>query len=215
MGKRILLVEGKDDQHVIWNLCKVRGVPETFTVECPELKESEEDAGGIENLLDSIPARLDTSDLECLAAVIDANDKGASARWQAIRDRLRNAGHAHIPETHSPAGTVVDLSDGIRFGVWVMPDNHSNGMIEDFVARMIREDDDMLIRVDDFLESIPEQKRRFTQKHQPKARIHSWLAVQKEPGKPMGQAIGTKKYLNADKAIVQPFLDWIKNALIN
>lgn len=220
MTRRILLVEGKDDQHVMWNLFDVRRVPEKFVVETPDPSGNDSNGGGVEKLLDSIPTRLRTADLERLAVVVDADDD-PNAKWQAIRGRLRDAGVSDVPEMPLPVGTIVELllppepRKPIRFGAWIMPNNHSMGMIEDFVAQMIREDDDMLPMVDGFLESIPTEQRRFSQAHRSKARIHTWLGVQKEPGKPMGQAIGTKKYLDASKEVVQPFLNWVTDALIN
>lgn len=44
-----LIVEGKNDQHVIWALCEQHDVEETFLVE---------DIGGVTDLLNSIPVRL-------------------------------------------------------------------------------------------------------------------------------------------------------------
>ena len=219
MAKRVLLVEGKDDQHVLWNLFKVRTIPDAFVVETPNLTNDNADNGGVETLLDSIPTRLRTADLECLAVMVDADDN-ATDRWLAIRQRLVNAGMDNIPRVPSTGGTILELllppepRRPIRFGAWIMPNNQSEGMIEDFVAQMIRKDDDMLPRVDDFLESIPEQQRRFIPNHQSKARIHSWLAIQEGPGKPMGQAIGAKKYLDTNQSGVDSFLNWINNALI-
>jgi hypothetical protein len=46
-----------------------------------------------------------------------------------------------------------------------------------------------------------------------KALIHTWLAWQKEPGQPMGQAI-TAKALQSDTAIAAKFVDWL-NQLFN
>jgi hypothetical protein len=227
MGKRILLVEGQDDQHVMWNLFGVREVPETFAVEratqqqTAEQDENSETNGGAEVLLESIEGSLLEVELECLAIVIDANHKGPAARWQAVRSRLTNAGYTGIPEEHDPAGTVFELSllpqspRTVRFGVWVMPDNESTGMLEDFVAAMIREDDEMLPFVDRFLDSIPAAERRFRSQHRPKARIHAWLAVGERPGRPMGQAIKADAQLDANHPAVQPFLDWVQAALVN
>ena len=115
MGKRILLVEGPDDQHVMWNLFEVRAIPETFKVECPkeqvpEDSERQQTLGGDAILLDSIRTWLKEADLECLAVIIDANDKGPEARWQSIRDRLAHAGYAGIPNGHNEQGTIVELS---------------------------------------------------------------------------------------------------------
>lgn len=226
MSERILLVEGRDDQHVIWNLLAVREVPEKFKVERPTLdrdsgKDREDEAnGGDTVLLDSIPWWLLRTGLECLAIVVDANDKGPEARWQSIRMRLLNQGYNEIPEKHSDNGTIFELSlrprtpRSVRFGVWIMPDNRSEGMLEDFVARLIREDDDMLPSVDRFLRSIPANQRRFKKQHEPKARIHLWLAVSERPGRPMGQAIKADRQLDANSAEVQPFLDWLTAVLI-
>jgi len=221
MGKRILLVEGPDDQHVIWNLFEVRAIPETFKVECPvEDNDMQETQGGDAVLLDSIRSRLKETDLECLALIIDANGKGPRSRWESIRDRLTHAGYTDIPVEHNEQGTVVELSlrprtpRSVRFGAWIMPDNRSEGMLEDFVAGLIRDHDSMLPLVDRFLRSIPADQQRFSPAHQPKARIHSWLAVSDRPGRPMGQAIKADKYMNAHHPSAQPFLDWIQRALL-
>ena len=233
MGKRILLVEGTDDQHVMWNLFDVRKVPERFKVlmpnedyesahkddYAPEQKAAE--GGGVEALLMAVPTRLKEADLECLAVVLDADDKGPAARWGAIRKRLVRAGYQSIPEAYCGQGAVFEVSlrpqtpRSVRFGAWVMPDNHSPGMLEDFVAQMIRQQDSMLPRVDQFLTSIPRDERRFSEAHWSKARLRTWLAVSELPGRPMGQAIKADEYIDARHPSVQPFLDWIQKALVD
>jgi len=227
MGMRILLVEGDDDQHVMRNLFGVRQIPETFRVERPKpegaLDQGREakEGDGDTVLLESIPRWLLETEIECLAVVIDANNKGAEARWQSIRSRLLNSGYHDVPEKHDPAGTVFALPHRsitprtIRFGVWIMPDNKSPGVLEDFVAGMIHEGDEMLSRVDAFLGSIPPDERRFSDAHQPKARVHCWLAVSERPGRPMGQAIQADRHLDANHPSVGPFLDWINRAMVD
>ncbi len=229
MAVRILMVEGNDDQHVMWSLfnhlpenpgifvCKPGDEPDFRDPGQVKLGSSE--GGGVDGdtrLLESIPARLVTSDLERLAVVIDSDDKGPQARWDAIRQQLDNEGYKNLAKNPIPEGTILQLPSvrgrkPLRFGVWIMPDNRSKGMLEDFVAKMIRDDDDMLPLVKDFLKSIP--KPHFSSTHRPKARIHSWLAVQKEPGTRMGLAI-TREYLDANRKAVKPFLKWITDALI-
>ena len=221
MSKRVLLVEGKDDQHVMWNLFEVREIPQVFAVECPGAEDAADSNGGIDRLLEAFPRRLLESDLQRLAVVLDANDKGPAARWDAIRQRLVGKRYEGMPKTIRDEGTVFDVAlrrqtpRSIRFGVWIMPDNRSPGMIEDFVARLIREDDDMLLLVDRFLESIPKQVRRFGQAHRSKARVHTWLSVSERPGRPMGQAIASDKHVNTHHPMVQRFLDWIRASLID
>jgi hypothetical protein len=223
MGRRVLLVEGQDDQHVVWNVCKARDVREDFKVEHPGSQEAAGGDGGAERLLESIRWQMTRSDLERLAVVIDADDKGPEARWEAIRARLPASEDGEVPTKLPSHGAICEIPlpntpRSVRFGAWIMPDNCSQGMLEDFVARMIREDDDMLPRVDGFLNGIPEGKCRFSPAHYAKARIHSWLAIQKDPGKPMGQAIGTQgssQGLDTSCETVNDFLAWVRNALID
>ncbi|MGH2495980.1 MAG: DUF3226 domain-containing protein [Ktedonobacteraceae bacterium] len=54
-----------------------------------------------------------------------------------------------------------------------------------------------------------EEDYRFRNAHESKARIHTWLAWQKEPGKPMGQAI-TARYLDADALHARQLIAWIR-----
>jgi hypothetical protein len=228
MGRRILLVEGKNDRFVVDNLRDVHGIARsTFEVEMPRTAEEAEginasqQEGGDRILLDSLPWRLATSDLECLAVVIDADTNGPISRWTSIRDRLLKAGYEGVPENHVAEGTVFELSlrprtpRSVRFSVWIMPDNRSPGMLEDFVVRLIREDDATLPFVDRFLDSIPPDRRRFSPTHRPKARIHSWLAVSDTPGRPMGLAIKADKLLDGKHPSVSPFIAWIRRALLD
>ena len=224
MGRRILLVEGDDDQHVMWNLFQRRDVPERFRVEQPVPERSadgERASGGDTVLLESLDDWLLESDLECLAVVLDADEKGVESRWQSIRHRLLNVGQFQLPQNHAETGIVVDLSlrprspRSIRFAAWIMPDNRSRGMLEDFVIRLIRGDDAMLARVDNFLNSIPSAECRFSSAHLPKARIHTWLAISERPGRPMGQAIASDKYIDVNHPSVAIFLDWVRRALVD
>jgi hypothetical protein len=53
----------------------------------------------------------------------------------------------------------------------------------------------------------------FAQKkpiHKSKARIHTWLAWQEDPGTPMGLAI-TKSYLDTNQELCNLFVNWLNN----
>lgn len=212
MGRRLLLVEGKDDIHVVRHLCKAHGI-DIASVEIAEPADHDGDGeGGVQRLLEQVPVRLKESDLERLGVVLDA-DQDLEARWAQLRDRLRRAGYAGVPDRPASEGTVVVFQHelcSIRFGVWLMPNNRLPGMLEDFLAFLVSPDDRMMPRVDGFLASIPSEDRVFPL---PKARIHSYLAVQKEPGKPLGLAI-TCGYLNARQETVYPFLNWLRTVLV-
>ncbi len=218
MGKRVLLVEGNDDEHVVRHLCKAHCIDVDFNIE-PVKGDPELDGGeqgeGIEYLLDQVPIRLKESEVERVAVLVDA-DTNAQSRWEQLRDRLRKAGHENVPDKPAEEGTIMDLTDDsetVRLGVWIMPNNRLPGMLEDFAALLVPEDDKMMPHVERFLDGIPSEDRLFTNAHLPKARIHSYLAVQKKPGQPLGVAV-TARYLDAGRDVVQPFLTWLTETLI-
>ena len=87
-------------------------------------------------------------------------------------------------------------------------------MLENFVAFLVPEEDDLMPVVDETLAGIESRKlNRYSIVHHDKARIHTWLAWQESPGTPMGMAV-TKKYLTTTPEICQDFVDWL-NLLFN
>jgi hypothetical protein len=204
VAQRLLLVEGSDDRHVVYALLTAHSVPHVFEVLQLE---------GVERLLDSIPQQLKAADRERLAVLLDA-DEDLDKRWRQLKGRLEREGHGNLPETPGAEGTIVGLSTGVRFGVWLMPDNRLPGMLEDFVRLLVPTQDTLFPRVDAFLASIPEEERLFPEARRPKARIHTWLGIQEEPGKPLGQAI-TARYLDPHSPHVEPFLKWLRAAMVD
>lgn len=206
--KQSLMVEGNDDLHVISALCQKFDVPETFDIV---------DSKGIDPLLDTLPVSLKgPAETKAIGIVIDA-DTDMAARWNAVRKVLTDCGmYGDIPESCPSEGLILDptLPDDIRFGAWLMPDNSSDGMLENFITLLIPDNDKLLATVDRTLTEIERDKlARYSMVHHEKARIHTWLAWQKSPGTPMGQAI-TKHYLTTEPAICGLFIDWL-NRLFN
>lgn len=199
-----LLVEGKDDRHVIWALCEQHQLPETFSVEVPQ----EDDAPGIEALLSGLSARLKEKNLRTLGIVMDA-DQDLLARWQAVRDRLNASGYQNIPKRPPAEGWVYAQPELPRVGVWLMPNNQLSGMLEDFVAQLVPQNDELWPKAELVLQEIEQAGLNcYTLVHRPKALIHTWLAWQHSPGRPMGQAI-TAQVLSYDSAIAQTFVRWL------
>ncbi len=198
--KKILLVEGKDDKHVIINLCAERCVPD-FTIQAME---------GIERLLTSFPTQLEGSDIGVLGVVVDA-DTDLSARWHSLRDRLVEKGYQHVPDEPDPTGAILcPPRDSLlpRVGVWIMPDNQTNGTLEDFLRFLVPDGSRLFEHVESSVDSIPADERRFKDAAKPKALIHTWLAWQEEPGKPLGQAI-TARYLDSGVSQVNTLVAWL------
>lgn len=146
-----LLVEGKNDRHVIWALYQQYQLPETFSVEVPQ----EEGTEGVEALLNGLPERLKAENLRTLGIVVDA-DRNLSARWQSIKDKLSSIGYRDIPQSPPPEGWVCTPSDPYlpRVGVWLMPNNQLPGMLEDFVAYLIPPGDTLYPRAESILQEL-------------------------------------------------------------
>jgi hypothetical protein len=204
VGKRVLLVEGKDDEHVVRALAGSHGISR----DAFEIRVKDNDS----QLIESIPVELKGSDVERLAAILDADEEGVERRWDQLRNRLGQAACVKMPDRPDSTGTLFKIPDGPSLGIWLMPNNQLPGMLEDFLSFLVPEDDRLLPQVDHFLVGVT--PRLFHDVHLPKARIHSWLAIQEEPGKPFGTAI-TAKFLRADRDTVQPFIAWLRRALVD
>jgi hypothetical protein len=210
---KVLLVEGKNDQHVIWHLCEQHQLPEEFYVDTPT---NTDDVGGVEFLLNDLAARRKTPGLKTLGIVVDA-DLDMSARWEAVRNRLIQLGYANLPNNMPKEGLVhehVVVPDSKlllpKVGVWIMPDNQATGILEDFVKLMIPDDDRLLPRAEKVLREIEAEKLSlYSEVKYPKALIHTWLAWQESPGMPMGQSI-TARVLRHDAAIATLFVNWLR-----
>jgi Protein of unknown function (DUF3226) len=199
--RKILLVEGNDDEHVIKHVCGARGVQDL-----DEIKPQ----GNVEQLLENLPVRLKESDVEILGVVIDA-DTDIAARWRSLRDRLAKAGYRNVPAYPLADGTIVDPPSRTllpRVGIWIMPNNQTKGILEDFLRFLVPEDSRLFEHVQSSVTNIPKGEQRFNQLAKPKAIIHTWLAWQKEPGKPFGTAI-TARYLDPNVKQVDVFISWM------
>ncbi|MCC7430572.1 hypothetical protein IT568_07010 [bacterium] len=192
---KILLVEGVDDFHVVCAILKKYQIPETFSVENTE---------GVEKLFEQIPTRLLQSEIQTLGILIGA-DTNLKKRWKQLKTKLPN-----LPEKPNPSGTIFTQGE-IKVGIWLMPDNNLDGMLEDFICSLVPADDKLMPFVEETLQNLKDKKlQNFKEIHCSKAKIHTWLAWQKTPGTPLGLAI-TKKYLDEKNNKCLPFLEWLKN----
>jgi hypothetical protein len=206
-AKNILLVEGKDDQHVLVHLSSNRGGPRFDEVLPHE---------GDTKLLDAIPVRLKAAGDEAIVGIVMDADTDLDARWQSLRDRLVKLGYAVVPASPVADGTIVERPEGEflpRVGIWIMPDNQTRGILEDFLQFLVPTGSKLFGHEKTSVATIPEGERRFSQLAEPKALIHAWLAWQEEPGKAMGTAI-TARYLDPNVAQVDVLVSWLNRLFL-
>lgn len=196
--RAILMVEGKNDHAVIACLLEHYHAAESFAIKPME---------GIDRLLEALPVQIEGSELERLGVIVDADDD-LDARWSSLRNVLVKAGYT-VPVQPDPEGLVVSVWRQPTVGVWLMPDNTVPGMLEHFVSFLVPSNDPLWPRAGECVDRIPADERRFSSQHEIKARVHTWLAWQEDPGTPMGQAI-TKCYLDGEAPHAQRLLAWLR-----
>ena len=199
-----LLVEGNDDQHVVWALCEKHNVPESFDVI---------DCESVENVLKAFEVRMKMGDNnQCIGIVVDA-DVNLKGRWDSIISILKKTGKYDCEAIELPQdGLILEPIDNTypKVGIWLMPDNNQNGMLEDFMAALATPDDALMKKSEDVLSELEtEGIQKYKPVHRSKAKIHTYLAWQDAPGRPMGQAI-TANILNADSELAVKFTEWLK-----
>lgn len=202
-GPRVLLVEGRTDCHVVLALCAACGVPETFG-----LYQCDSDDGVLRrlNALMLAPDRP-----RVIGVMLDADKPEAcpsvSSRWDSIKSTLKRHGY-DVPAQPDATGSIIPpLPNKPSVGVWLMPDNREPGMLEDFLLGMVAES------AKDTVSRCIEVARTdgissFREAHYSKAMIHTYLAWQDEPGRPLGQCI-TCKTLEPGTATARLFTDWL------
>lgn len=194
-----ILVEGQDDYHAISHLLRFYNLDTQVTIQPKE---------GINNLLESLEVELMQRAETRLGIIVDA-DVDIASRWQSLSHRLLRSGYGAIPPQPNPEGTILKQAERPLVGIWLMPDNTLSGMLEDFIGLLIPLGDVLWPMAKESVQQVIVKDRRFPQTQVMKANVHTWLAWQEEPGKPMGQAI-TKHYLKADAPHAKQLISWIR-----
>jgi len=199
-ANKILLTEGDTDCHVIASLCSHYKLEKDLFgfFSC----------GSYTKVLKKANALLSLDGeqkKQTIGIVLDA-DTSVASRWQAIKNKLKDYEYP-IPDKPNIGGTILNYSSLPRLGIWLMPNNIDVGMLEDFCLLLVEENKkavaDECINI-----AIKKNATTFKEVHKAKALIHTYLAWQDEPGKPIGQAI-TAKILEPSYPISLEFKKWL------
>lgn len=215
---RILLVEGQDDRHLIWQICRkepslfstTRVGHEFMTVTLLHQGTTFQiiEKGNRREVVNSIRSEVLKSDVEAVGILVDA-DASVTGCWNSITNGFARTG-VTLPAGPTAGGTIISKSGDLpRIGIWMMPDNVSSGEVENFVLGMISTGDTVWPLSQNYIDRIPLTQRKFanTRTKIDKAKLHAWLAARKEPGR-MGAAVGAAD-LSVNASQCQQFLKWI------
>lgn len=208
-GKKVLLVEGNTDCHVVMAICGAHNVENNLF--------GLYDCGSDEQAIRRLNALIAAPESEqplTIGLMLDADQQGAEGRWQRITRKLQGKPYA-FPPSPVPNGTIIDASEPgyPRLGFWLMPNNQTTGMLEDFIKEMIPAAHvDLIERC--LLIARDEGCATYKPVHQAKAVVHTYLAWQDEPGHPIGQSI-TARVLKPQTPTAHQFTGWLAALFTN
>lgn len=204
-----LLVEGVDDLHSVIHLLKRHDYDwDDIGIVRPYVHET----GSLNDLLAELPVTL-KGPYERIGILVDANGSSQN-RWAQIRDRAKQAG-LDLPKAPDLTGTVVPgLRPGSRVGVWLMPDNTSPGRLEDFLHKLVPENDPVWPLADEIVQEARKRGARCKEGDHLKSRLHTWLAWQERPGIPFGTALEAKVFRHDTEEALR-FVAWFNRLFVD
>lgn len=207
-----LLVEGIHDHRVIKRLLTLHG----FNTEHPKFPEIvhdgdvEDRGGGVSKVLSriAVSARNEST----LGIVIDA-DATPVARWTEVWGAVAQAIRtSDVPLAPSDGGFIMSRPNlpGHKLGVWLMPDNASPGMLENFIASLIPASDRCWPHArESTRRARVDHGAGLREIHESKGAINAWLAWQDPSGKPITTVLG-KQALDHDAPPALAFVTWFQ-----
>jgi len=204
-----LLVEGADDLYAIAELMG-------YYTHWPDVKKEApvqiHDMKGVDNISrDRVSTFMKAPKLRNIGVVVDADDN-LLGRWNSLSG-IFSEWFPNIPNELPEYGLICQNDDGLRLGIWIMPNNISSGMLETFLATLVPEPDNNPLW--QYVGSAANDARynhsaTYKETHSDKAKIHTWLAWQDPPGDAFGTAI-LKKVLNPSAKSADTFATWFLN----
>jgi hypothetical protein len=216
----VLLVEGEDDRGFFEQVCKTLQLNPKIEVAPPKDYQDDYEENlrngkqGALKLLDNLlPELLDEEAItKRLAIIIDADYKTANGlgyqKTLAQIFDIANEYGFNLSENQNNGLIFKHEGDAINFGVWIMPNNKDEGMLEDFIKNCIHNEEQVLFNhASDTVNKLSDKK--FKDHHYSKAEIATWLAWQKIPSHGLYIAI-KDKLLDNDNRLFQQLGDWLK-----
>ena len=211
--KQCLIVEG-NDAIVLTNVLMKRKLasPKGYSVPLKYETEFVKKAEGISKVKIALVEELQSPDVTNIGIVVDANDVGADARFQSLKEIIEETLDYTFPQAAAleKSGFTWRISENLFIGIWVMPDNESNGYLEHFVSNLIPEENKIWPFVKKKIDELRSTNFcEFTEIKKQKAAIHTYLAWQASPGLPMGTAIKSN-YFDVESPSAESFEAWFK-----
>lgn len=215
---KVLLVEAESDRGLFEQIFKALSLNPEIRVACPrEINpESRNGKQAVFNLTSILLKQFADSDLgeqRKLAVVIDADyeTEGGLGYGKTVEQFIEIVGGHDFElatEENNSNGLVFRHPDQLAdLGLWVMPNNVNDGMLEDWLKACVHEDEQALFNhAESVVESL--EPKKFKPIHQTKAEIATWLAWQDQPGHGLYQA-QKANLLDKSKPLYSQLTSWL------
>ena len=213
----VLLVEGEADRGFFEQVCKSLQLNPQIQVATPKDCNGYNSKEGVFERLPLLLKNIEDGKLKQLAIVVDADYKEANGLgYQATIKRISAivAKYDFFLAKNQNNGLIFNHTDGFAdIGLWIMPNNNDDGMLEDFIKSCIHNQEQALFNhASDTVINLTDKK--FKDHHYSKAEIATWLAWQKVPSHGLYIAI-KDKLLDNDNRLFQQLSDWLKYVYSN
>jgi hypothetical protein len=202
-----MIVEGFDDRHSVVGLMKAH-------VDWPKEEHLwpvhiHQGGGADEILRDGVLlSYLRGSTVKTFGVMLDADAK-PSGRYDAIR-AICIGMFPDLPKHLPHDGVIVENSDGHRFGVWIMPDNATEGCLETFLKLLVPpECKPVLDHAEKSVKTAQKLGCELVANNFTKAVLYTWLAWQETPGQSPGISL-TNKVLDPTNPAAASFVVWFR-----
>lgn len=187
-AKKILLVEGEGDQGLFVEICKKLELNASFEVAKPSdhgCRHNGKEAL-INHLCGALLPQLSDGNITHIAAIVDSDyikdGKGYAKTLTRISEILAPFGFSLEAGQAETNGLSFKHNDGLAdFGLWIMPQNQHEGMLEDWIKSCVdKNEHDLFELAANAIQQLESPK--FPIHKTSKAEVATWLAWQKEPG---------------------------------
>lgn len=213
--KHILIVEGESDKSFFDEFCREYNLDSNVTIAPPKSLEAgtHNSKQGVINILPTYLRQLADGQLEKLGVVVDADNiehgSGFSATLSVFSEIVSEFGFV-APEAVAGEGMLFKHNDGLAdFGLWIMPNNAGDGMLEHWISQCIAGEEQELYRLaTTTVGGLPSPK--FRPVHKIKAEIATWLAWQEKPGAGLYYAVRSSLF-NERAPLHSALLKWLEH----
>ncbi len=219
--KAVLLVEGQGDVDFFEALLRKRQLLDKIDITPPKnYGQKANTVSHFPKLINLLTKRLQKGEIQQVGIIADADyvsGGGFQQRWKTLTTQLAQNGY-RIPSNppKSPyTGSLFQHADGLApIGLWLMPDHKNNGMLEDLIKQTVSGDEQhqLLKTARTCLKKLP--VTLFSDYHQTKAIVYTWLAWQKRPGQTLDVAINGH-LINLQSTEMQGFINWLDQVFKN